>query len=346
MTQRLPDQNENEPSTWTISLPFTLSPGKEISLKDGVHQGKVDQWECCLSRGESIYTLKVSGLPDSSEAEAFVQRLGGGLLWVRGSVQSGIQFNLNLGNVTYFDDPKKAARNIFGPDTKRLVECVIDRGRTAIYPSEKQIATVTAFPVTVSMGIPPERFISALAKGTCLPNAAQVVENRRIMLASEIYSQSHFESSLKSRFLSQMTVLEVLSDRPKQPNELQKYIQKWVLEVDEVLQLCKNLGEKKTIERFKDRIHKLKEESITESVRVFVRKAMKQIMDPKASELAGKIGALYGVRSDIVHGRNVNVGQSPAELQEIVSKSLLAAIEHPSLLTESCVDSPCIASVF
>jgi len=321
--------------TWTIHLPFTLSPGKKISLPDQDHQGRIDRWECCLSGGENSYTLKICGLPDRDTAETFVQQLGGGLLWARESVQTGIHFDLNLDKVKYFEDPKAAARNIFGSDTERLVDCVIDSARTAVFPSDKQIATVTAFPVTIIQGIRPDRFMSALEEGACLPNAAQIVENERVRLASEVYSHSHFESSLKSRFLSQMTVLEVLSERPQQPEPLQNLIGKWVLEIDEAQQHSNDPDEKNFLERLKSRLLDLKEESITESVRILVRKALKQLKDPKTSELVGRIGPLYRVRSKIVHGKSVNLGQTPSQLQEIVSKTLLAVMKHPSLLTES-----------
>ena len=93
--------------------------------------------------------------------------------------------------------------------------------------------------------------------------------------------------------------------------------------------------EKKSLERLKSRVGNLKEESITESVRILVGKALQVTNEPKIFELVNRIGPLYGVRSRITHGNIVNLGQSPAELQEIVSKTLLAVMRHPSLLTES-----------
>lgn len=328
-------EKANVPGKWTIHLPFTLSPGKTISLLDEDHQSQIGQWECRLSGGGQSYTLKVFGLPDRDKAEAFVQRLGGSLLWARVTVQTGIHFDLNLDKVAYFEDPKAAARNIFGPETERRVDCIIDSARTAVYPSDKQIATITAGAVTATQGIPPDRFVLALAEGICLPNAAQIVENDRVRLASEIYSHSHFESSLKSRFLGQMTVLEVLAERPQQPENLQNLIEKWALEIDTAEQHSDDPDEKKSLQRLKSRIRDLKEESITESVRILVGKALRALKDPKTAELVGRIGPLYGVRSGITHGRRVDIGQSPVELQEVVSKTLRAVMKQPSLLTES-----------
>ncbi|MCH9050669.1 MAG: hypothetical protein IIA72_06255 [Proteobacteria bacterium] len=328
-------EKANVPRKWTIHLPFTLSPGKTISLLDEDHQSQIGQWECRLSGGGQSYTLKVFGLPDRDKAEAFVQRLGGSLLWTRVSVQTGIHFDLNLDKLIYFEDPKAAARNIFGPETERKVDCIIDSARTAVYPSDKQIATITAGAVTATQGIPPDRFVLALAEGICLPNAAQIVENERIRLASEIYSHSHFESSLKSRFLGQMTVLEVLSERPQQPSCLQDRIDRWAIEIEEARRRSRDPDEKRSLERLTSRIHGLKEESITESVRIIVRKALAYLEDTKASELVSRIGPLYGIRSGMVHGTSVDLGQSPAQLQEIVSKTLSAVMRYPALLTES-----------
>ena len=145
-------------------LPFTLSPGKTIILSEGDHEAHIGKFECRLSGGESKYILKVYGLPDREMAVSFLQELGGGLLWARISTQTGIHFDLSLDKVTYFKEPKVAARNIFGPDTKRIVDCIIDGGRTALFPSDKQTATLTGYPPTISQGIRPDRFISALAE--------------------------------------------------------------------------------------------------------------------------------------------------------------------------------------
>ena len=172
-----------------------------------------------------------------------------------------------------------------------------------------------------------------------MPNASQIVENERVRLASELYSHSHFETSIKARFLSQMTVLEVLSERPQQPQNLQALIDKWVGEIGEIQERSKDPDEKRSLERLKSRMLGLKEESITESVRVLVGKALTAMRDPKASELVARVGLLYGFRSKIVHGGPVVLGQAPTELQEVVGKTLRAVMKQPSLLSQSEKDS-------
>ncbi len=335
MTQETKGAIVGGSGAWTIHLPFTLSPGKTIILSEGNHEAHIGELECRLSGGESTYILKVYGLPDREMAESFLQELGGGLLWARISTQTGIHFDLSLDKLTYFKEPKVAARNIFGPDTERIVDCIIDGGRTAIFPSDKQTATITGYPPTLSQGIRPEKFISALSEGTCSPNSRHIVANEKIRLASDIYSHSHFEASMKARFLGQMTVLEVLLERPQQPSYLQDRIDRWAIEIEEAHRRSRDPDEKRSLERLRSRVHGLKEESITESVRIIVRKALAYLEDPNASELVSRIGPLYGIRSGMVHGTSVDLGQSPAQLQEIVSKTLSAVMRYPALLTES-----------
>ena len=338
MARQRQSVNAKSRPTWIIQLPFTLSPGKTISLLEADHRSKIGEWHCCLSGGESSYFLKVFGLPDRKSAEKFVQQMGSGLLWARVATHTGIHFDLNLDKVTYCEDPEAAARNIFGPDTTRRVDCVIDSARTAIFPSDKEIATITAGAVNVLQAMPPDRFVSAVAEGTYLPHASQVVESERIRLASDLYSHSHFEASVKARFLGQMTALEVLAERPERAEGVQALIDKWVAEVSERQRDSVDENEKKSLERLKSRVHGLKEESITESVRLFVVKALNTTMDPKATELVAEVGPLYAVRSKIAHGRPVVLGQAPTKLQELVGKALRAVMERPSLLTESQTD--------
>ena len=107
-------QRQSVKETWTIRLPFTLAPGKAISLSKQEHQGQIGQWKCDLSGSGQSYILSVAGFPSEAAAEDFIGQLGTGLMWARVLAQTGIRFDLELEDVTYSKDPHEAARNIFG----------------------------------------------------------------------------------------------------------------------------------------------------------------------------------------------------------------------------------------
>lgn len=325
--------DNDESATWIARLSLTLPSNTTISLPESGYQGRFGERDYTLCGKDESYILEVHGFSDRREAEEFLQDLGGSLLWAQVAVSTGIGFNLDPQDVTYCKNPSEAAHNLFGPGERKPVDGAIDGSRAAIYPSDKQIAVLTAGKVSVSIGIPADRLMSALADGIAISKTAPFTRCERLQLASEIYRQSHFESSPKARFLSQMTVLEVLSVRRKRANEIQTLVKNWEHQLQEIREDSEDQIEIRAFESLATSVRALKTESTTEAIRNLVREALESLKDPQASELVNQIGALYKVRSDIAHGRRAVLGQTPATLQEIVGKTLRATMKDTKLLS-------------
>lgn len=320
---------------WTIRLPLVLSPGKAISVKEESFAGELGQWNCDLSLEDQRYVLNVHGFSNQDEANAFLKCLGAGLLWTSASTSTGIRFDLNPQDVTYYSDPERAARGFFRSSDPGPIHGAIDASRPAILQSDKRIVKMGAQPMTVVQSIPPDRFLSALAEGAALANVPQILENEDISLAFELFSLSQFTTSTEARFLMQMSVLESLSKQTMRPQEIQDLVDAWLAEIDARYEEAENSNDGAELKRLRTGVSRLRNESIIESIRVLVRKALQELEDPEAIDLAKRIGPLYKVRSTLTHGSGTHLGQAPAELQDIVKKTLRGVMRRPTLLNVS-----------
>ena len=332
MAQTSPEPDASAKGPWTIQLPFFVSPGKEITLGDAGHQGKIGDWECLLEKKPHFYVLNILGIPEKGQAEEFVNQLGGSLLWSQVSISTGMRFDLTLDEPHYPADPQAAARNLLGKETERLAEVLVSGNNTTVYPSDKQKVTCTANPVSVKISISPNQLLAAIDEGISLKHGAEIPDNRRITLACDLYSLSHFETSARSRFLNQMAALESLAERPHLPDGIVGLVDKWAHDIQEEEGKSPNLSESEAFRRLRSRVEDLKRESITESVRILVRKSLVDSAEDSVEEYVSRIGPLYGVRSRIAHGDAVDLGQSPVELEAIVRKTLFAVMKNPNLI--------------
>jgi len=330
-----PEHHGRSDLAWLLRLPFIFSGGKRINIPEAGYQSTICGWNCALGEEDGRYVLTIQGLPSEDVAMRFLRRLGGGLMWARSVVKVGIKFELELDRVHYPKDSVAAARNIFGADTSRRVEAIIDGQRTVIFPQWKEVAKISAGTVSAYVAWPADKFIAAVHDGACLENAACLVENEKLRLASEILSHSYFESSQRARFLAQMTALEVLAERPEQPSEICAMIERWMEEVSRKKAEVSDTGQAVFVNcliRLKSSLRDLRKESITESVRLLVSKALTSLEGDGAEALVAKVGKLYRIRSDIAHGRSFEIGEGSAELEKIVTKTLSAVMTDPSLI--------------
>jgi hypothetical protein len=166
-----------------------------------------------------------------------------------------------------------------------------------------------------------DAFVEAFLEGFALadrPTPSQI-------LAMEIYNLSHFESSLRARFVTLITAVECISKPQDQASEIKDLVERLtkLAEADDVIRRLNN--ENRALrESFLGRLKGLKKESIG--------KACERIVFARLGE-SGKsqFKEWYDTRSKIVHTGvvpdGINVGSEVTRLDEMVSQLLLAEIE-------------------
>ena len=193
--------------TQHVYLPFQLAEGREI--KDPFpYSGEVGGYAAELKRNEPYYTIELSRIPTEQEAIAQLKKLTVAFYWLALNTQAGLLLQQKLQTSFVPPDPIDAAKNIFGQDTNRKADIVIDGGLPAIWPDNKQVVKVTGQPVGLIMSYSPFRVFEILNEGMKLHNPDAVLGNSNLKLAIDLYCLSHFRSSHFARFLVLWIALE------------------------------------------------------------------------------------------------------------------------------------------
>jgi hypothetical protein len=157
------------------------------------------------------------------------------------------------------------------------------------------------------------RLIAAVEFGVRSRPAAIAMNDKRVRLALELYSDSYFETSNSARFLGFVTVLEVLKDRRSASEAAQGLVKQWKVQADSLL----DADEAASVRGSLDWLRSI---SISRAIASVV---IRHLGDDRASEAK----ALYVMRSKLVHD-----GEHPADAAgamrqaEKVTKELLAHI--------------------
>lgn len=165
----------------------------------------------------------------------------------------------------------------------------------------------------VTIGRPPEKFTEALIHGYELAPSL----DQKIILALEMYSESHFESSLRARFLTLVTAIEVLADQEELDEEVRLHIDNLI---EETKRSIIPFGKKE----LQSRLGHLKRESIASACKRLVTIYLDD-------ESAVQFTKYYSIRGEILHDgvipEDVDLGSEVPKLDKMISQLLLAIID-------------------
>jgi hypothetical protein len=143
----------------------------------------------------------------------------------------------------------------------------------------------------------------------------QTTLTKKQQLALDLYNLSHFENVPKTRFLTLITVVEVLAKKAKQSlavrallKDLKKTVSSSILTADEKEDLRQGLG-------------RIKRESISSACRSFVSKFASE-------EDVAFFKECYDARSELLHRGETKYPQpnDPSRLDDLVSRPLISSI--------------------
>lgn len=251
-----------------------------------------------------------SGFSSSHEADICGRRVKNSLLLC------GLCFQMG------FDVGKDEARGViteYGKEllkkTRKMKEKTLllnDIHGLCVYPEEKSVdVRFASTSIQFRIGKSPTRFVEEFKK------AYELNPTDKQSLALELYNTSHFESSLRARFLTLVTAVECLCIQDEQPDPVVKY-------VETLIEQAKKSGIEAVQENsFLGRLGALKIESISKSCRRLVEKHL----DVGAVDLFQEC---YDIRSDLSHDgkcqEGVDLGTYTPELDKLVSQLILADI--------------------
>jgi len=318
---------------FTLRFPFTLAPGQELSNFYPPIEQEMGAITLVLKRKEPFYVLEAHGFDSESSAKELLSRLWAGLMWA--SLNRGIAFSadLNLGSVTYAEDPKKAAENLrkgFGIPCELEVHGLIDGRRPAIYPSNKKILLMSAENVNVTTGIDSQIFYSLLLEGTSLPNSSGVISDVKLRTALELYEAYFYEKSSNARILTLVMALETLSGHESKHKVVLDLLEQWRPEVEQQKgKYSQDSEEHEALEALKRELMFRKEASLRSQIRKLVVDALVIAGNPDAQEVGRRAVKVYDKRSTLVHQgflTQAELVETEREAREIVESVLKAKI--------------------
>jgi hypothetical protein len=176
----------------------------------------------------------------------------------------------------------------------------------------------------------PVRFVSISASVEIGQSAGKFVEeflkayelspefSSKQSLALELYSLSHFESSLRARFLTLISSVECLSS-PEQKGE------SVIAHLDNLIDMTKQSLQCPETDSIISQLGDLKKESISSSCRKLIARYLGQ-------DAAKLFNNCYDIRSKLVHKgdapEGINLGVYTPQLDELVSQLIVAAVTN------------------
>jgi hypothetical protein len=314
-------------NTYRIYLPFDLAEGKAIG-EPIPFKGRLGGYVAEMKRNQPHYGLHILEVPDET-VELEFKKLLVGLYWLALELRSGVMFDPNPQKEYYPKDPIQSAKSFFGDSTKRIADVVIDGGQPAIWPNEKHHVTVTAQSVRAILSYNPARIFQILDEGMRLPDPSALLASSKLKLAIELYCLAHFRSSDFARFLVLCTVLETAAPQPSLSQPCVKFIDSLIEQARGASKSRDTRPEQEEqFTQLAQRLGTLKRQSHRSRIYQFVERMLKLDGHPDATEQALQARDCYDKRGELVHGGKHEVGDALPRLDDVVCKTLKAAMRH------------------
>jgi hypothetical protein len=312
---------------YTLKFPFRLPQNQGIDEFDattetgGLSFSLVSRSPYCI--------LTVNGFQSAENASNYTNKVWAGLMWnllERGLAPSA---NLTPQEVTYTDDPMKAAENLsrsFGIPIDGPVDGLIDGASPAVYETSKIMRTITGGDATVLVTSKTSIVLEKLVEGATFARSGELISDEKLKVALELYGAYFTESSGNAKFLSLIMALEALTTGEARPRIIQELFVSW--EAHAKALISDGMVDAESKEALsaivKEMLHK-KEDSLRSQIRRLVRTCLTEHGAPDAVETSRKALNLYDLRSTLVHTGHLpadSLAIALAEAKEIVHRVL------------------------
>lgn len=187
-----------------------------------------------------------------------------------------------------------------------------DVGLTLVDASRKTVFAGVGQP-HVTIGLPIGHFADAFAEGYSLAPAL----SERSILALELFSASRFEASLRARFLTLVSAIECIAERPRRADDAMELVKSFQKQLRDAK--LNDTDHAQLVGGLKD----LQNRSIGGSCKTLVAEHC-------GADKANFFGDCYKARSRLVHrGRtDFDLRSNTVLLEELVSKTIVKSISH------------------
>ncbi len=148
--------------------------------------------------------------------------------------------------------------------------------------------------------------------------------------AADLYLGSEFERSERARFVTFITVLEVLSRRTERPDWIQELLAAWRAEVQGLLEDETQPDVRKQVASLIGGLNELQKQSIGSAVRDLIKtKGQDEELQRIADDPIGFVSRCYDIRSRLMHD-----GRPPSDVDLAGVRGQLGLLVRSILVSE------------
>ena len=198
-----------------IYQPFMTQPDSPLGeLNKGDHvEYTTENYHLKLKRLDDLYVLIISEFYSHEEAKLFMLKTRASLLWFSLRLQRAIKISKES-DIYRFNPPivenegNKCFFKHFGCSS---IDGMYQSDSATIIPIHKTILQYEGGKASVSAGVGPEKLFSTVNEALSFPYAENVISNKKLLLALELYASHQFEVSKRARLINLVTSLEAVT---------------------------------------------------------------------------------------------------------------------------------------
>ena len=293
---------------YLLYIPFTVSPGREISNIDFEEKIALDKYEIGFEKVKYLYVVTIGTFITKDEAYNFYFRIKSAFLWVSLKHIIGLNSPTELTDVILNDNPtpisdKSMLKGIADYAGWKTIDGNYDSDKCIIRPDHKRLVRWETGKVSVTAGLGVNTFVETIKEAISFPCPENILNSPKLRLAIELYSSFFFEQSREAKFIRLVTVLEALTPDDKVSDLSMNLLNQLKQETKSLRNQYRTDSEEyHETNRLLSRIGNLKYESIGRSLLNYISNAIKE--DPSLgieTEILDKLKNLYNIRSKLLH---------------------------------------------
>lgn len=260
--------------------------------------------------------LYLGDFDSASAAEAALPTAWGAVMVSSLDSGIGIRAETTLDHVAYVEDPAKAGANIaqaFGGGEASPVDGLVNGNLPAAVPSGKAIRFVTAGDATFSLTSHITRLVPILERALAAPMIDRAFLDERLRLSLELWADYHREASSRSKFLTLVMAIEVLTHPAPKHAVAQRILARWDNDLVAELENHDSATEEhEALQSLRRELLFRRDRSIRSRIRSQVRDVIGLVRPAEAEALAKLAVKAYDIRGTLVHDGCL----SPGTLEE------------------------------
>jgi hypothetical protein len=324
--------------SFTIRIPINRSPSSILTITPGESPLEIGGHPAAIFEDRDLYILEVYGFPSKEAAYESLPGIQAGVVWAALRHGISLPFPRQVADVVYeelvFHPEAQLFRHFWDMGWDRL-DGYYPWGATVVKPEHKRLYIEFVGTPHAMLNLRDQEIASSLGDAMSFPNPEKLFEDETLRRALNAYMSAFFQFDDNSRFLTLITVLEILNPNRTAPQHVEDTINQLL---DQVKDLRDAHAEDDLSSRYDDyeslrqRLRYLKTESIRKGIGSLVTEKLQADPEvPEATSVGDEAKRIYDVRSKLVHRGEVDeqeVRSALRRLMQIVQRVLVRQATH------------------